>query len=86
MLALEVPRFTTSATGRELFIGGALLGTPFRESPIERAHRFIASMSPSAMEAQCRAIAAAIAAVAAGSLEPAAWHMEILPRFDVEAR
>jgi lantibiotic modifying enzyme len=86
MLALAVPRFTTSATGRELFIGGALLGTPFRESPIERAHRFIASMSPSAMEAQCRVIAAAIAAVAAGSLEPAAWHMEILPRFDVEAR
>lgn len=63
---LEFPRFSMPATGGELMWRGDRLGSPFDEAPLARARRFLSEMSPSAMEAQCRDIAMALAGVTSG--------------------
>jgi lantibiotic modifying enzyme len=62
MLELQVPRFTTPADGRQLLWREKLLGDPFKQSPLQRARKFITAMSAATMEGHCRDIAGAVAA------------------------
>jgi lantibiotic modifying enzyme len=61
---LEIPRFSMPAIGGQLRIGWQKLGSPFREAPLDRAHRFLSEMRASAVDDHRRAIANSLWAVA----------------------
>ncbi|MEM7022383.1 MAG: type 2 lanthipeptide synthetase LanM [Pseudomonadota bacterium] len=78
MQQLEIPRFDTPATERTLRFDNEVLGTPFDESPLERACRLLAGMSPAAEAAQRDAIAKAVHAAASGSFDAVGVRFELL--------
>jgi hypothetical protein len=78
MRRLEMPRFVTPATARTLCCGDQVLGTPFDESPLERASRFLAAMSPAAEATQRKAIAGAVYAAASGSFDAVGVRFELV--------
>jgi lantibiotic modifying enzyme len=67
---LEFPRFSMPATGGQLSWRGRQLGSPFRETPLARAHRLLSEMSRAALDAQRRAITDSLTATMS-SVEPA---------------
>ena len=78
MRNLENPRFTTPATGRTLCWGAEPLGTPFDESPLDRAARFVSLADRTAAQAQSRTIADTITAAISGSLDAVGVRFERL--------
>jgi len=59
--ALVLPRFWAPAASRGLWCEDILLGEPFCESALDRAHRLVGEMSPAEADLQCREIAESIA-------------------------
>jgi lantibiotic modifying enzyme len=62
LLRLDVPRFSMRATGGPIYAHGRPLGAVFEEAPLDRARRLMRDMSLSALDDQCRVIAAAMSA------------------------